>query len=130
MKTIILEETLPYTQQQVWAIIGDITRADWVPAVDAITELDGVRSFTMAGVGEVQERILNRDCDRYCLQYSAIKTPSNVEHHLATIQLSPAENGCVFNWTTEIAPEQFAATVEQGMCVSLEGLKQVLAGGA
>ena len=126
MKTLSIEAALPVSAEAVWEVIGNVTRCDWVPAVDAITEDNGVRSFTMAGIGEVQEKIIRLDHDNYTLQYSAIKTPSPLEHHLATIKLSPEAEQCRFCWTTEIAPDQFAPAIEQGMAVSFEGLKKVL----
>ncbi len=130
MKTVEIEEELPYSIEEVWAIFADVTRSDWVPAVDSITERDGVRSFTMDGIGEVQEKILKLDNENHCLQYSAVKTPTPLEHHLATIQLSASGGGCHFRWSTEIAPDQFSPAIEHGMSVSFEGLKQVLAKGS
>ena len=129
MANIVLEEKLPYPADSVWAIVGDVTRCDWVPAVDSIEFADGIRSFTMAGIGEVQEKIIVCDHKTQCLQYSAIKTPSNVEHHLATIQLTSQGDSCSFSWTVEILPDAYAASVEQAMEVSLTALKQVLARG-
>ena len=130
MKTVTIEEELAYPLEEVWAIFAEVTRADWVPAVDSITEEDGVRSFTMEGIGEVQERILTLDNENHCLQYSAIKTPTPLEHHLATIKLLASEKGCYFSWTTEIAPDQFSSAIEHGMSVSFEGLKEVLGNGS
>lgn len=127
MTRIVMEEKLPYSADAVWAIVGDVTRCDWVPAVESIDFADGIRSFTMAGIGEVQERIITCDSEAQCLQYSAIKTPSNVEHHLATIQLTTQGDSCSFSWTVEIRPDAFANSVEQAMLVSLTALKQVLA---
>jgi hypothetical protein len=122
MKTVTIEEELDYQLEEVWAIFADVTRSDWVPAVDSITQEDGV--------GEVQERILSLDNENHCLQYSAIKTPTPLEHHLATIKLSASEKGCHFSWATEIAPDQFSPAIEHGMSVSFEGLKAVLAKGS
>ena len=127
MKTVTIEEELAYPLEEVWAIFADVTRSDWVPAVDSITQEDGVRSFTMEGIGEVQERIITLDNESHCLQYSAIKTPTPLEHHLATIKLSVSQKGCHFSWATEIAPDQFSPAIEHGMSVSFEGLKAVLA---
>ena len=126
MKTVKIEEELDYPLEEVWAIFADVTRCDWVPAVESITEQDGVRSFTMEGIGEVQEKILTLDGEKHCLQYSAIKTPTPLGHHLATIQLTASDTGCHFSWTTEIAPDEFSPAIEHGMSVSFEGLKQVL----
>lgn len=126
MVKIELEQELAFAPKTVWDVIGNVTRTDWVPSVNEIT-LDGdVRSFSMEGVGEVQERILVCDSDSFLLQYSAIKTPSGIEHHLATIQLSQIGDNCLFKWTTEIQPDEYAPIVEQGMKISLEGLETVL----
>ena len=129
MKTVEIIELLQYPIEQVWDIFADVTRCDWVPAVDSIVEQDGVRSFSMEGIGEVEERILNLDHENRCLQYSAIKTPTPLQHHLATIQLTEHERGCRFLWRTEIAPDEFSPAIEQGMRVSFEGLQRVLAKG-
>jgi len=127
MARIVLEEKLPYPTDSVWAIIGNITRCDWVPAVDSISLTDDIRSFTMAGIGEVQEKIIACDNKAKLLQYSAIKTPSNVEHHMATIQLTSQGDSCSFSWTVEIKPDAYADSIEHAMGVSLDALKQVLA---
>ncbi len=126
MEVIKLQELLPHSVDSVWEIISDVTRSDWVPAVDEISESDGIRSFSMEGIGEVQEKILVNDGENYRLQYSAIKTPNPLEHHLATIELADQDGQCLFSWTTEIAPERAVVPVEQGMRISLDGLKHVL----
>jgi len=128
MKTVTLNSELESPVETVWAVFADVTRCDWVPGVDAISEQDGIRNFNMAGIGEVQEKILLLDNEQHCLQYSAIKTPSGVAHHLANIQLTALGNDrCQLQWTTEIEPDQFAVAIEQAMNVSLEGLRNVLA---
>jgi hypothetical protein len=126
MKTIELNELLAYPAHAVWEIISDITRSDWVPSVENITESGGVRSFSMDGIGEIREKILVNDPENMRLQYSAITTPNPIDHHLATIKLTEKDGKCSFTWTTEIAPEEVAPAVEQGMKISLDGLKQVL----
>ncbi len=126
MRTIELEQEFACPASDVWEVISDVCRADWVPMVDSITLEGDVRSFEMQGVGPVRERILEVDPDALRLRYSAISTPANVEHHMATIHILPRGNSCLLRWTTEIAPEQFAETVEGGMRLSIAGLKQVL----
>lgn len=126
MKTLTLKLELPYSVEVVWDIIGDVTRCDWVPSVESISLNDNVRSFTMEGIGEVQEKILLKDSKTHTLQYTAIKTPSPLQHHLATIELETLGEGCLLQWTSEIAPEQFGDAIEHGMQISLDGLKRVL----
>ena len=126
MKVIKLGEVLPYTIDKVWKVISDVTRCDWVPSVDSIVLEESIRRFTMDGIGEVHEKILINDPQIHKLQYSAIKTPTPLDHHLATIVLKRAGDNCVFNWTSEIAPEAFGEAIEEGMRISLHGLKHVL----
>ena len=85
MKTISLEQELACPASAVWEIVSDVCRSDWVPMVDAIALEGNVRSFEMVGIGRIQERILEVDHDVPRLRYSAISTPANIEHHLATI---------------------------------------------
>ena len=59
--------------------------------------------------------------------FLAIKTPTPLDHHLATIDLQRVGDNCVLNWTSEIAPEAFGEAIENGMRISFDGLKQVLA---
>jgi hypothetical protein len=61
------------------------------------------------------------------LQYSAIETPTPIEHHLATMQIteiSPTQ--CQLDWTTEIDPKVFSDAVHQGMLISIEGIKSII----
>ena len=80
----------------------------------------------MEGIGEVHEKIRINDPQNHKLQYSAIKTPTPLDHHLATIDLQGAGDNCVFNWASEIAPAAFGEAIEEGMRISLDGVKQVL----
>ena len=127
MKVITLRDELPYSVETVWKILSDVTRCDWVPSVDSIVLQDNIRKFKMDGIGEIQEKILVNDADTYRLQYSAIKTPSPLTHHLATIDLEKSGESCILNWNSEIEPEEFGVAGENGMRISLDGLKQVLA---
>lgn len=126
MKTIKEKEIFPVNAQAIWDIISDPTNSSWVPTVEEIS-LDGdVRSFSMDGMGELKEKILKIDHDKKIFQYSAIQTPAPIEHHLATIQISPLDNdNCEISWTTEIEPEIFAEGIHQGMLISLKELKKI-----
>ncbi|MBL6754400.1 MAG: SRPBCC family protein, partial [Pseudomonadales bacterium] len=77
--------------------------------------------------GEVQERIVLLDDKQRKLQYSVIKARSVLEHHLATIHVTEAGEGCHFYWETEIAPDEFAPAIEQGMHSAFAQLQKILA---
>jgi hypothetical protein len=127
MKTVTLAQQLKQAADEVGAIFSDVTRCDWVPAVEKITLVGDVRSFDMAGLGEVQERIVLLDDEQRKLQYSVIKARSLLDHHLATIRVTEAGAGCHFYWETEIAPDEYAPAIEQGMQSAFAQLQKILA---
>ena len=124
-----LSETAQFncSATNLWSILSDVGRCDWVPTIEKIT-LDGdCRVFEMAGMGTITEKILLKDDENMILQYSAIDTPAPIEHHLATMKIiSDGDFACFLEWTTEIEPEIFADSIHQGMLVSIEGIEKVL----
>ena len=81
----------------------------------------------MKGMGQITEKILKQDHANMTLQYSAIQTPAPIEHHLATMQITPlSDQECMLSWTTEISPDIFADGIHQGMLVSIEGIKKII----
>ena len=110
-----------------WSILSDIGRCDWVPTIEKITRDGDCRVFEMAGMGTITEKILLKDDENMILQYSAIDTPAPIEHHLATMKIiTDGDFVCFLEWTTEIEPEIFADSIHQGMLVSIEGIEKVL----
>ena len=65
---IKIEQILPYPPADIWTIVGEPGRVDWVPGVES-AEFDGhVRRFKMAGAGGLAERIKKRDEGRMYLE--------------------------------------------------------------
>ena len=110
--------------------MSDISRCDWVPTIDEIYLEGDCRIFEMEGMGLVKERILLLDNESMTLEYSAVETKIPIKH-LATMQVSKInESSCQLEWSTEIDPEIFAEAIHQGMIISIEGIKIVIAGEA
>jgi hypothetical protein len=127
MKTLKEEAKFFCSAHDLWVILSDVGRCDWVPTIDKIALEGDLRHFEMTGMGQITEKILKQDNASMTLQYSAIKTPAPIEHHLATMQIVPLnEHECLLNWTTEISPDIFAEGVQQGMLISIEGIKTVI----
>ena len=127
MKTLAERVELDCSAKHLWSILSDVGRCDWVPAIEKITLNGDCRLFEMEGMGTITEKILLKDNDQMILQYSAIETPTPIEHHLATMKIIPEDDfKCYLEWTTEIEPEKFADSIHQGMLVSIEGIKKVL----
>jgi hypothetical protein len=126
MKKILETREFNYPIEEIWKIISDISRSDWVPGVNKITLKDDTRIFEMEGMGDLVERIISCDSSSHELTYSAIKTAIPINHHLAKIKLSEEADKTIFIWSTEIEPEIFADAIQKGMLASLDGLQKVL----
>ena len=127
MKILKEEIKLQCPANELWAILSDLRRSDWVPSIEEIILNDDCRSFEMKGMGEITEKILKCDEQEMILQYSAIETPVPIEHHLATMQIFPiSEQECSLSWITEISPDVFSTGIHQGMLTSIEGIKKVI----
>jgi|TARA_B000000475_G_scaffold62016_1_gene49410 hypothetical protein len=127
MKTLKEETKFNCSADELWLILSDVGRCDWVPTIDKITLEGDFRHFEMTGMGQITEKILKQDDASMTLQYSAIKTPAPIEHHLATMQIASLnDQECILSWTTEISPDIFADGIHQGMLISIDGIKKVI----
>ena len=127
MKTLKEEVRFNCPAEELWSVLSDVGRCDWVPTIDEITLEDDCRHFEMTGMGQITEKILKQDHANMILQYTAIQTPAPIEHHLATMQITPlSDQECMLSWTTEISPDIFADGIHQGMLVSIEGIKKII----
>ena len=126
MKKILETREFDHPIEEIWKIISDVSRSDWVPGVNKITLKDDTRIFEMEGMGDLVERIISCDSSSYELTYSAIKTAIPIDHHLATIKLIEDADKTVLVWSTEIEPEIFADAIQKGVLASLDGLQHVL----
>ncbi len=127
MKKLCEIQIFECSAKTLWEILSNVSRCDWVPTIKEITLEGDCRLFEMEGMGTVKERILLLDNESMRLQYSAIETPTPIQHHLATMQISSIDESlCKLEWTTEIEPEVFAEVVHQGMVISIEGIKKII----
>tara|TARA_B100000902_G_scaffold134888_1_gene133270 strand:- start:1328 stop:1717 length:390 start_codon:yes stop_codon:yes gene_type:complete len=127
MKVLKEEVVLNCSADSLWNILSDISRCDWVPSVKEINVEGDCRFFEMEGMGTIKEKILINDHENMILQYSAIKTRTPINHHLATMKILPIDEiSCNLTWITEIDPEIFSEAVHQGMLTSIEGIKGVI----
>ena len=125
----IVKENISFdcNAKELWNILSDVSRCDWVPSVNKIIIEDDCRVFEMDGIGEVKVRILLNDSKNMTLKYSAIQTAAPLKHHLATMNVFYIdENSCKLEWTTEIEPDIYADAVHHGMLISIKGINEVI----
>ena len=113
---------------EVWDILSDISRCDWLPTVNHVEVEGDCRVFEMEGMGKIKEKVIEINHQNKTLKYSAIETRTPIDHHLACMQLNAINDiSTELIWSTKIEPEIFAEAIRQGMLISAEGLKKVLA---
>jgi carbon monoxide dehydrogenase subunit G len=103
------EVTIAREPADVWALVGRFDGLDeWMPGVEAC-EMDGdVRKLQTMGM-EIHERLVARDEDARSISYSIAKSPMPLEHHLATISVTPDGDGSRLEWAYEVRPDEMAA---------------------
>ena len=80
----------------------------------------------MDGVGEIQEKIIEKDKAKKSLTYSVIKSPAPLSHHLANITVVEDNNFSKLVWTSEVDPDEFEKLIVDGMESSIEMIKKIL----
>ena len=98
MKTLKEEAVFNSAAINLWEILSDVTRCDWIDTVDNIEMEGDCRVFEMSGMGKIKERIIKLDNESMELQYSAVETMAPINHHLATINISEVtDNKCLLD---------------------------------
>ena len=126
MKKIRIEKQIKCSADSLWELFADVTRSDWVPFADEIIFENDVRTFKMDGVGEIQEKIIEKDKAKKSLTYSVIKSPAPLSHHLANITVVEDNNFSKLIWTSEVDPDEFEKLIVDGMESSIEMIKKIL----
>ena len=124
---IELEFTLSHPVADVWQVIGDPGRIDWVAGV-ASCEYDGtIRRFKMEGAGELAEQIFTLDAANHTIVYGVIESTPPLHKHRASMALSATATGTLLTWRTEVEPTTVEPFIKQGMQASATKLQEVLA---
>ena len=92
MKKIRIEKQIKCSAESLWELFSDVTRSDWVPFANEIILENDVRTFKMDGVGEIKEKIIEKDQANKSLTYSVIKSPAPLNHHLAKVTVLEDNN--------------------------------------
>ena len=126
MKKIRIEKQIKCSVDSLWELFSDVTRSDWVPFANEIILENDVRTFKMDGVGEIKEKIIEKDQANKSLTYSVIKSPAPLNHHLAKVTVLEDKNFSKLVWTSEVEPDEFEKLITDGMESSIEMIKKIL----
>ena len=110
--------------EEVWAVVGDFGGlGNWLPAVESCRVEGDNRILSMMST-EITETLKRKDDDARVLVYGISAGPVPVEHHEATITVTPNGGGSHVNWAVDVAPDTmtdlFLATYEQGIAALKE----------
>lgn len=112
---------------EVWAVVGDFGGLGWMPGVDSCTVSGDDRTLSMLGM-EIVERQLARDDAARSISYGIVSGSLPVDHHVATITVSPSGDGSHVTWAVDVAPDSLTDIMQQTYAGALEALKKRLEG--
>ena len=111
MKKIRIEKQIKCSADSLWELFADVTRSDWVPFANEIVLENDVRTFKMDGVGEIKEKIIEKDQANKSLTYSVIKSPAPLNHHLAKVTVLEDNNFSILVWTSDVVADDFVKLI-------------------
>jgi carbon monoxide dehydrogenase subunit G len=123
-----VEVTIARTPDDVWALVGRFEGLDeWMPGIDAC-EMDGdVRKLQMMGM-EIHEQLKGRDEAARQISYSIVKSPMPLEHHLATLTVTPDGDGSRLEWAYDVRPDEMEPAFGPVYEGSVQAVKKHLEG--
>jgi carbon monoxide dehydrogenase subunit G len=117
------EVTIARDADEVWKVIGDFGGlAGWMPGIERC-DLDGdVRTIETMGL-EIAEQLRGVDDARRTLSYGITRSPMPIEHHEATITVTPDDGATHVTWDVEIRPDELLGAFVPIYQQSLDALK-------
>ncbi|MDA8341934.1 MAG: SRPBCC family protein [Actinomycetota bacterium] len=113
------------TPDEVWALVGRFGGLDeWMPGIESCRVEGDDRHLAMMGM-EITEHLVSRDDAARSITYS-ITAGVPVEHHEATIAVTPAGGGSHVTWDVDVAPDDMAALMVGMYQSALETVKSHL----
>lgn len=105
-KTVV---SIARSADEVWALVGRFDGLDqWMPGIDAC-EMDGdVRKLQTMGM-ELHEKLNVVDDEARRISYSIVQSPMPLEHHEATLTVTPEGDHAQLEWAYEVRPDDMGA---------------------
>jgi carbon monoxide dehydrogenase subunit G len=110
---------------QAWAVVGDFQGiGQWFPGIDSVRADGDDRVLSLFGM-EVRERLVERDDTARAITYSIVDGVP-VEHHQATVSVTPTDGGATITWAFEAEPDSMVALLADSYKAALAALKEKL----
>ena len=127
MKTGQAEIDIKASPEEVWAVIGEFGGMDeWMPGIDSC-EVVGDDRLIGAGGMTITEHLVSRDEARREIIYSVVAGVP-IEHHQATITVTPAGDVTHVTWVVETTPDEMNEMMVNAYNGALGALKAKVEG--
>jgi carbon monoxide dehydrogenase subunit G len=124
MGTAMNEIDIDGTADEVWEVVRDFHGlAGWMPGVDSCRAEGDDRIIEMMGM-ELTETMVRRDDEARTLVYSISKSPMPIEHHEATIAVTPTGDASAHvTYEVEVRPDAMVDAMSGAYAAALRALK-------
>ena len=121
--------TVPASADEVWDVFRDLgavhTRLAPGFVTDTVVVSDNLRKVTFANGAIVTEQIVSLDDDDRRLAYTILERAA--EHHHASFEVLPADDGATVVWTTDVLRGPVAETFRATMVAAVPVIAAALA---
>jgi hypothetical protein len=124
MGTATNEIDIDRPADDVWNVVRDFGGiAAWMPGIDACRVEGDERILEMMGM-EITEKLLRSDDAARTLAYGIAKSPMPIDHHEATIAVSPIDDSTSHvTYTVDITPDSMTEIMSNAYAGALQALK-------
>ena len=111
----------------VWKVVRDFGGlAAWMPGIDSCRVEGDERILEMMGM-ELTEKLVRLDEGARTLVYGIAKSPMPIEHHEATIAVTPVdERSSHVTYSVDVAPDSMTDAMSGAYAGALQALKSRL----
>lgn len=136
MPKVSMTQDLNVSADQLWQMIGQFNALpDWHPAVEKseLNKEGQTRTLSLAGGGEIVERLESADDDSKTYTYSIVDSPLPVKNYVSTIKVSGSGDNATVEWSSEFdaagMPDNDAMKAIEGVYqAGLDNLKKMFGG--
>ena len=139
MTKVSMSANLGVSADRLWDMIGGFhSLSDWHPAIEKCDiEEDGkvtLRRLSLAGGGEIVERLEQSDDDHRSYTYSIVSSPLPLNNYKSTIRVIEGEGGnAKVEWSSEFdsagAPDTDVTKIVEGIySAGFDNLKKMFGG--
>jgi carbon monoxide dehydrogenase subunit G len=127
MGSVTNEIDIDRPADDVWKLVRDFGGiADWIPGIDACRVEGDDRIVSTMGM-ELTETLRSCDDDNRTLEYSITKNPMGVEHHEATIAVTPTgDSTSHVTYSVDVTPDSMADVMGGVYGTALKTMKSKL----